>query len=131
VDREYRRHLAVKHQQRQLRLKREITAKVPYDSERKVQSHRGQRARFVAYLKGNVYEPREVGLWNTDPPDIKWLGRLKKLSWTDHKCRCRWCSPQNPRKSGNYKYKGTVTYRERIGDMMLDEELEIYKSENS
>jgi hypothetical protein len=113
MDREQRRHLASYHQLRQLRLERTYSwrGREKYDPERKVQSDRGKKARFIAHLKGNVYEPTDVGLWYQNPPDPKRIGRLKKLSWDT----CNWscCHCANPRRNPWNKHRQAITMPER------------------
>jgi hypothetical protein len=123
MDREERRRLAEYHQQRQLRLERTLswTRRQKYDPDRKVQSQRGKKARFLAHLYGKVYEPAWVGLWYIQEPDLKRIGRLRKVSWDDcGRSKCRSCG--NPRHSGWYKYREQVTMQERRADYTFSEE---------
>jgi hypothetical protein len=127
VDRNERRYRALRYQARQIRLERDIKGK-PYDPERKTQSARGKRAQFIAYLKGNVYKPYDVGLYNYPNSDPKRLGRMKRQSWDDcGRRQCRMCG--NPRHSGWYKYWDKVTQQEIRADYRWEDELELVFSE--
>lgn len=132
MDRERRRHLASYHQQRQIRLEQTLSWKRTqrYDPERKVQSDRGKKARFLAYLKGKVYSPSDVGLWYyTSPPDPKRIGRLKKLSWDDcGRSACRMCS--NPRHNKWSKRSQSLTLQEHRADDSWKAQLETLTTES-
>lgn len=132
MDRQRRRDLAVFHQQRQLRLERSISWRrtEKYDSERKIQSARGKKARFLALLKGNILDPRDVGLWRfAHPEDPKRIGRLKKMSW-DYCPRGGCCMCGNPRRHGHFGRRETITIQERKIEDSFCDQLEMVFSED-
>lgn len=126
-----RRYLTEKYQRKQVRIAYATAYEKPYDPYRYIRTEFARKRRFYDILCGNFIDGSRagVGQWNPHKFTKDELGRLRKQSFTN--CgvrRCPYCA--NPRRGYGWENpKDQVTMQERLAELHLKEEKEIYLKE--
>ena len=137
-NREERRYLTERYQQKQVRLANQLRRFRPYDSQRYLQRPLAIRQRFFDELKGryvgpewcyaerrwhNLYMLNEG--YDIDPFTKSELGRYRNHSYSDcGRSGCPCCG--NPRRNEWSKDKDRVTLQERIARHIFEEDINLY-----
>ena len=137
-NREERRYLTERYQQKQVRLANQLRRFRPYDSQRYLQRPLAIRQRFFDELKGRCVGPQWNSCerkWKTlymlnegydiDPFTRSELGRYRNHSYSDcGRSGCPCCG--NPRRNEWSKKKDRITLQERTVEESFREQVDYY-----